>query len=94
MMPADGLAFPGWGDHVFQARDNVPSPARITPGGHMKAATDDHSHRGLNGPMAAVLVALAGAALVVVGLLLVGVRQTQAGEWNQVMSSESAKEVG
>ena len=55
----------------------------------MKAATDNLSPRGLNGPMAAVLVALAGAALVVVG-----VRQTQAGEWNPVMSSASAKEVG
>jgi hypothetical protein len=60
----------------------------------MKAATDNLSPRGLNGPMAAVLVALTGAALVVVGLLLVGVRQTQAGEWNPVMSSASAKEVG
>jgi hypothetical protein len=94
MMPADGLAFPGWGDHVFQARDIAPSPQGSLREDTMKAATDNLSPRGLNGPMAAVLVALAGAALVVVGLLLVGVRQTQAGEWNPVMSSASAKEVG
>ena len=60
----------------------------------MKAATDDLSPRGLTGPMAAVLVALAGAALVAAGLLLVGVRQTQAGQWNPAMSSIAVEVAG
>jgi hypothetical protein len=60
----------------------------------MKAAANDPLPRGLSGPMAAVLVALAGAALVVVGLLLVGVRQTQAGQWNPAMSSISVEVAG
>ncbi len=60
----------------------------------MNAATEDLSPRGFSGPAASVLVALAGAALVVVGLLLVGVRQTRAGEWNPVMSSISVEAAG
>jgi hypothetical protein len=55
----------------------------ITPGTNaMKAASDPSSlppH--LSGPAAAVLVALAGAALVAVGLLLVGVREVKVGQW-------------
>ena len=60
----------------------------------MKAATEDLLPRGLGGPAASVLVALAGAAFVVVGLLLVGVRQTKAGEWNPAVSSISVEVAG
>jgi hypothetical protein len=35
----------------------------------------------LSGPAAAVLVALAGAALVALGLLLIGARETKVGQW-------------
>jgi len=34
-----------------------------------------------SGPTAAILVALVGAALVAVGLVLVGVRETKVGQW-------------
>lgn len=56
---------------------------RTTPGPHvMKAASESSSHPpDLSGPAAAVLVALAGAALVAVGLLLVGVRDVRVGQW-------------
>jgi hypothetical protein len=48
----------------------------------MKAAADPlHLPRELGGPAAAVVVALAGAALVAVGLLLIGVRDTKVGQW-------------
>ena len=60
----------------------------------MKAATEDLVPRGLGGPMASVLVALAGAGLVAVGLLLVGVRSPKAGEWNPVVSSISVEVAG
>ena len=40
------------------------------------------------------VLALVGAALVAVGLLLVGVRQTKAGEWNPAMSSISVEVAG
>jgi hypothetical protein len=60
----------------------------------MKAATEDLVPRGFSGPAAAVLVALAGAALVVAGLLLVGVRSPGAGEWNPAMSSISVEVAG
>jgi len=56
-----------------------------TPGSNdMKAASRDFSERprDLSGPAAAVLVALAGAALVAVGLLLVGSRDdARVGLW-------------
>jgi hypothetical protein len=41
-----------------------------------------------------VLVALAGAALVVAGLLLVGVRSPKAGEWNPAVSSIAVEVAG
>ncbi|HEY7669078.1 MAG TPA: hypothetical protein VH852_00430 [Hyphomicrobium sp.] len=49
----------------------------------MKAASSDPSlpRPLLSGPAAAVLVALAGAALVVLGLLLVGARESRVGQW-------------
>lgn len=51
-------------------------PPTRTPGSNaMKAVSDPLPHaRDLSGPAAAVLVALAGAALVAAGLLLVGLR--------------------
>ena len=60
----------------------------------MKAATEDLLPRGLGGPAASVLVALAGAALVVAGLLLVGVRSPKAGEWNPAVSSIAVEVAG
>ncbi len=60
----------------------------------MKAATEDLLPRGLGGPAASVLVALAGAALVAAGLLLVGVRSPKAGEWNPVVSSIAVESAG
>jgi hypothetical protein len=48
----------------------------------MKAARDTTPFRPvLSGPAAAVLVALAGAALVALGLLLVGVRESRVSQW-------------
>jgi hypothetical protein len=48
----------------------------------MNAASDPISSRPLlSGPAAAVLVALAGAALVAIGLLLVGVREARVSLW-------------
>ena len=61
----------------------------------MKAAAEPFSlPRELSGPMAAVLVALAGAALVALGLLLVGVRETKVGQWAPGLSSISAEATG
>jgi hypothetical protein len=60
----------------------------------MRAAIEDPLPRGFSGPAASVLVALAGAAIVVAGLLLVGVRETKAGKWNPVMSSISVDAAG
>ena len=60
----------------------------------MKAAIEDPLPRGFSGPAASVLVTLAGAAIVVDGLLLVGVRETKAGEWNPVVSSLSVSAAG
>jgi hypothetical protein len=60
----------------------------------MKAATEDLLPRGLGGPAASVLVALAGAALVVAGLLLVGVRSPRAGQWNPAVCSISVEVAG
>jgi hypothetical protein len=52
----------------------------------MKAARDASSPCPvLSGPAAAVLVALAGAALVAIGLLLVGARETNVGQWTPVL---------
>lgn len=51
----------------------------------MKSASHSPSYcqpAGLGGPFAAVLIALAGAALVVIGLMLVGTRgETRVGQW-------------
>jgi hypothetical protein len=52
----------------------------------MKAAIEEPLPRGFSGPAASVLVALAGAAIVVAGLLLVGVRSSKAAEWNPSVS--------
>jgi len=60
----------------------------------MKAASEDLVPRGLGGPAASVLVALAGAALVVAGLLLVGVRSPKAGAWNPAVSSIAVEVAG
>ncbi len=51
----------------------------------MKVASDSSpSHPLLTGPAAAVAVALVGAALVAIGLLLLGVRDSQVGLWMPV----------
>jgi hypothetical protein len=48
----------------------------------MTAVKPTSPHRPLwSGPAAGVLVALAGAALVVIALLLVGVREASGGRW-------------
>jgi hypothetical protein len=65
----------------------------------MKTASDDLlSHpRDLSGPAAAVLVALAGAALVAVGLLLVGLHDgasTRVGLWAPPLPSVAVKAQG
>jgi hypothetical protein len=59
-----------------QSQNSTPGPNA------MKAASESSSlPPDLSGPAAAVLVALAGAALVAVGLLLVGVREAKVGQW-------------
>ncbi len=56
----------------------------------MKAARDASPSRpALSGPAAAVLVALAGAALVAIGLLLVGVRGASVGQWTPALPAVS-----
>ena len=60
----------------------------------MKTAIEEPLPRGFSGPAASVLVALAGAAIVVAALLLVGVRATKAAEWNPVVSSIAAEAAG
>jgi len=47
----------------------------------MKAAEPSPRPLGFSGPATAVLVALAGAALVAAGLLLVGSRDVEVGKW-------------
>jgi hypothetical protein len=56
----------------------------------MKAAETSPSASNFSSPAAAILVALAGAALVAVGLLLIGVHDVQLGKWGPEISSPTA----
>ncbi len=70
---------------MFAKRASRHSSSPHSPGlepNAMKAASDILSPAPvLGGPAAAVLVAVAGAALVAIGLLLVGVRGGDVGQW-------------
>jgi hypothetical protein len=73
---------------MFRMHSNVQGRAArhsqgITSGSDaMKAASEPSPLPPiLSGPAAAVLVALAGAGLVALGLLLVGARETKVGQW-------------
>jgi hypothetical protein len=76
-------------------RTAPPANRRSTGINAMHAATDPAPLRsGWSGPTAAVLVALAGAALVAIGLLLVGTRESRVGLWVPPMQAMSAATTG
>ncbi len=74
-------------------RSRIPRPRHRNSMGttDMNAASDPSLPRPLlSGPAAAVLVALVGAALVVIGLLLVGVRDARVSLWMPAPSAVAA----